>query len=243
MSKPTAPSIISFFGQRAEPDDSLKKTRVQLPSPPNLHQTRSRSSSAPATMFRCHGELEHHAQSFFSGPHSLVGDAGTISERPAVDVETGSSDHITVPDAQIYASLAHRQGKSVLEELSVRQKGLVLVAAARLGYVDVVRLLLKDATELDVFDDFGENALMAAARAGQLKIVARLLKKGCSVECGSSAQKSEDAIAYAIKHGQRHAAAMMALYYNIRISQIEAGAPLRKCKGESPAGLERDNQD
>lgn len=243
MSKPTAPSIISFFGQRAEPDDSLRKTRVQLPSPPKLHQVRSRSASAPATMSRWNGELEHPAQSFFSGPHSLVGDAGTLSKRPAVEVDTGSSDHFTVLDAQIYAALARRQGKFVLEELSVRQKGLVLVAAARLGYLDVVRLLLKDATELDVFDDFGENALMAAARAGELKIVARLLKKGCSVECGSSAEKSEDAIAYAIKHGQGYAAAMMALYYNIQISQIEAGTPLRKYKGESPAGLERDNQD
>jgi len=243
VSKPTAPSIISFFGQRGEPDDSLKKTRVQLPSPPKLHHMRSGSSSAPATMFRWNGELENPAQSFFSGPHSLVGNARTISKRPAVNNETDSNDHITVLDAQIYAALAHRQGKPVLEELSVRQKGLVLVAAARLGYLDVVRLLLKDATELDVVDDFGENALMAAARAGQLKIVARLLKKGCSVECGSSAEQSEDAIAYAIKHGQGYAAAMMALYYNIRISQIEAGAPLRKYKGESPVSIERDRQD
>ncbi len=240
MSTPISSTPKTFFRHRAEPEETLRQASVNLPPPPALPVLRPTSTRAPVMSCRERKCATNNVLSFFTRPHALVGDAGSVNTPSATATDTASEDSVAPLEARVYALLVQVHGKAILEQLSCHRKGLVLIAAARLGYVDAVKLLLKTDTDLGVFDSSGENAMMAAASTGQLKVLARLLKAGCSVEYCSPSGHSGDAISYALQHKQEHAAAMMALYHNIRVSQVVAGHPFRHCKGESPITVATD---
>lgn len=242
MSTPISAASQQFFSQRTESEDSLRQAFDNLPPPPAMPSMRSRRASAPVTSFQLSGGFVNNALSFFSRPHALVGDVKPTKNESRGSSEADASDDATLLEARMFAVLVQAHGKCILEQLSSHRKGLALVAAARLGYLEAVRQLLKTDTDLGIFDGLGENAMMAAARTGQLKVLARLLKAGCSVEYCSPSGQSGDAIAYALQYGQAHSAAMMALHHNIRVSQIVAGHPLRACKGESPISILEDDE-
>lgn len=238
MSIPNAATPKTFFGRHAnaKADNSLCQASANLPPAPTMPTMRSRSASAPVESLREHGRADN-ALSFFTRPHALVGVAKLVNPETETASDDASANQSALIEAQIYALMVQVHGKSMLEPLSSHRKGWVLVTAARLGYLNAVKLLLKTDTDLSIVDGLGENAMMAAARAGQLKVLARLLKVGCSIECCLPSGQHSDAIAYALQHGQAHAAAMMALHHNIRLSQIVAGHSLRAYKGESPISL------
>lgn len=241
MSTPLPPAAKTFFTQGSEAQATLRQACIDLPAPPVIPIMRSRSASAPDSSSRRDRKGASNVMSFFTGSHVLLADAETVSKSNDLASDDGSKDDTALLEARMYALLIQVHGKIILDQLSSRRKGLVLVTAARLGYSEAVRLLLKSDAELDVFDGFGENAMLAAAGAGQLKILSRLLKAGCSLEYLSPAGQSGDAVTYAIQRGQMHAAAMMALHYNIRLSQVVAGHVLRHCKGESPVSIATDD--
>ena len=142
-------------------------------------------------------------------------------------------------DINRVAYQAQNSGLRVLKTLSYSERGLALIVALREGYVDVIHALLNKASDLYAADEQGVTALRVAAETGQLKILAYLLKAGCSVEAEPSALDQRDAIQGAEQHGQIHAAVMMGLYTNIRLSMIEADHPYRHFKGESPVMVRR----
>ncbi len=237
MSTPISLSPTTFFCQPSEPDTGLHQARVNLPAPA-MPVMRSRSISAPAGPLREYGKGSAPTFSFYSRPHVLVG-GPTHHETTTPAPEELTLDESGTEEARMLALLLEVHGARVLAQLSSHQKGLVLVAAARQGYLEAVKHLLRTDTDLGVFDAIGENALLAAARAGQLKTLARLLKAGCSVNCFPLTDKGGDAIDYAIRHGQAQAAAIMALHHNIRVSLVVADTPLRGCKGETPLNISR----
>lgn len=143
------------------------------------------------------------------------------------------------PDISKVAYQAQHYGLRALKNLSYSERGLALIVALREGYVDVIHALLNKESDLYAADERGVTALRVAAETGQLKILAYLLKAGCSVEAEPSAQDQRDAIQDAEQHGQIHAAVMMGLYTNIRLSMIEADHPYRHYRGESPVAVMR----
>jgi hypothetical protein len=62
-------------------------------------------------------------------------------------------------EARAYALLVQIHGKAIQEQLSCHRKGQVLIAAARSGYVDAVKLLLKADTGLGVVYSLVHNTL------------------------------------------------------------------------------------
>ncbi len=240
MSTPHVLSPKTFFSRLPESEPPLDQARADLPPPRIVPTMRVRSPTASAAGLSRNEDAEACSFSFFSKQYpqveALIGDSA--KSRP-VSQESERHENAVAKSAKIIAQLVQVHGERALTRLSSFQKGLVLIEAARQGYVDAVKCLLKSDTDIDVFDDSGENPLLAAARAGQLKALDRLLRAGCSVECFPAMEKDGNAIDYAIRHGQVHAAAMMALHHNIRLSQIAAGHPYRHCKGESPKRVGR----
>lgn len=62
-----------------------------------------------------------------------------------------------------------------------RYHGPLVMIAAKLGYVDMVRLLLDRGADIELTDDLGATALMGAARTSNLEIVRLLLDRGADV--------------------------------------------------------------
>lgn len=62
-----------------------------------------------------------------------------------------------------------------------RYHGPLVMIAAKLGHVDMVRLLLDRGANVELTDDLGATALMGAAATGNLEIVRLLLDRGADV--------------------------------------------------------------
>ena len=242
MSTPHTLSPKTFFSRSSEPEQPLDQARANLPPPSIIPTMRVRSNSAPSGELVRYWGSASSSFSLFSKPHPQIEVLiDNRAESRSVGEDSDRDEETVGESAQALALLVQVHAESALTRLSSFQKGLVLIEAARQGYVDAVKCLLKSDADIDVFDASGENPILAAARAGQLKTLCRLLGAGCSVECRPATEKEGSAIDYALHHGQVHAAAMMALHHNIRLSQIEAGHPFRRCKGESPRVTRRND--
>ncbi len=222
----------------------LNQSHLHLPvfsgvtgsAPPQLV---SRPHPSRATLSELTGSVEkvNRLWSLFENAVNNLGSGGSDPQDTHSVDDDGESTEMQNESIDRVAYQAQYGGLWALKNLSYSERGLALIVALREGYIDVIHALLNNESDLYAADKHGVTALRVAAETGQLKILAYLLKAGCSVEAEPSAQDQRDAIQRAEQRGQIHAAVMMGLYTNIRLSMIAADHPYRHCKGESPIAV------
>jgi ankyrin repeat protein len=105
---------------------------------------------------------------------------------------------------------------------------MALLAAARTGNVDVVKLLLANNADVNVKSDWKRTALMTASKKGHIEIVRLLVAAGADLDCKEDGWRDMTALHYAIKEG----------HTEIALFLIERGADITSKDHHETTALE-----
>ena len=105
---------------------------------------------------------------------SGLGEVQVFTDTQVKFIEAVENDQLSVAKELLAAGITPNQ--------MVRQGDPALVRAIRLGYSNMVRLLLdQPGLDVNMSSSYGENALMLAAFSGNMDLTKELLNKGASV--------------------------------------------------------------